>query len=641
MDEGGELRHELERVVSERDRLLTESCELGADKTTREAERAALRAELREARQREQRQLLDIADLEDENISLQKQVSALRSSQVEFEGLKHEVRQLREEAENARAMAEETAALRRIAERQLAEALEALQAEREAKFAAKKELDAHLSREAAYNITNLAYSIRGMPDDSAEEEGEPGGSSSAELATAMGDHHADLFSEVHLHEISRLEKQLEQAHNENSQLTASMRAAQATAESEGAAAGALRTGLVRVASRVTALNALHADCAPAEEKEEKTEGGVPARAARWLTWWRVSGGELSALAGALAELSAASAAPGSPAAQQRQALAQLSDRVAEAELRCAALEADADLLRTLAGGAGRALASAAPALTSAAETLAQLYHHVCAVNGTQPERLLLEHAGHQDGAGAEGRSVEEEALALAAGELEGLRAAGVVARCADTLLDQLTHLRAALDTALDSRLRHQPASRSSKQNIPSDDYSKIHKEHYNSKLKEDAKRKLQQFIIQSTILYIQNKHKSEVPNETNCSRKSVKEITEYFENITKQNNNIINDKCKTHQVDMDTAVPTKYQRERNKIYFKRNLICRKPQGNKIISKIEQCDYENIWRDDILYGNILHFKRTETFKTNDNVLSNIRHSLKNSFIACMLLLQYVM
>lgn len=76
------MRHELERVVSERDRLLTESCELGADKTTREAERAALRAELREARQREQRQLLDIADLEDENISLQKQVSALRSSQV-------------------------------------------------------------------------------------------------------------------------------------------------------------------------------------------------------------------------------------------------------------------------------------------------------------------------------------------------------------------------------------------------------------------------------------------------------------------------------------------------------------------------------------------------------------------------------
>ncbi|KAM3960349.1 microtubule-associated protein Bicaudal D [Aphomia sociella] len=452
-----QLRHELERVVSERDRLLAESSELGADKATRESERAALRAELREARQREQRLLVDIGDLEDENISLQKQVSALRSSQVEFEGLKHEVRQLREEAENARAAADEMAALRRIAERQLAEALEALQAEREAKFAAKKELDAHLTREAAYNITNLAYSIRGMPEDGTEDEGEPGGSNAAELATAMGDHHADLFSEVHLHEISRLEKQLEQAHNENSQLSASMRAAQAAAESEGAAAGVLRAGLVRAASRVAALHALHGDCAPLEDEKEKPEGSVSARAARWLTWWRVSGGELGALAAQLSELQAGAAPPEqSAAALARQALAQLSDRVAEAEVRAAALHADADLLRTLAGGAGRALSTAAPALSSAAEMLAQIYHHVCAVNGTQPERLLLEHAGQTDVGGGEGRSVEDEALALAAGELEGLRAAGGVARSADTLLDQLTHLRAALDTALDSRNRHQP-----------------------------------------------------------------------------------------------------------------------------------------------------------------------------------------
>lgn len=74
--------------MSERDRLLNESSELGADKATRESERAALRGELREARQREQRLLVDIADLEDENISLQKQVSALRSSQVSVYGVK-------------------------------------------------------------------------------------------------------------------------------------------------------------------------------------------------------------------------------------------------------------------------------------------------------------------------------------------------------------------------------------------------------------------------------------------------------------------------------------------------------------------------------------------------------------------------
>lgn len=85
------------------------------------------------------------------------------------------------------------------------------------------------------------------------------------------------------------------------------------------------------------------------QEDDKVEGGVAARAAKWLTWWRVSGGELVALLAALKELDSP-LADGSPAALQRAQLAQLSDRMADAEIRCAALQADADLLRTLAGG---------------------------------------------------------------------------------------------------------------------------------------------------------------------------------------------------------------------------------------------------------------------------------------------------
>lgn len=54
----------------------------------------------------------------------------------------------------------------------------------------------------------------------------------------------------------------------------------------------------------------------------------------------------------------------------------------------------------LSSGAGRALSTSAPALVSAADTLAQIYHHVCAINGTQPQRLLLEHAGQTEGESA-------------------------------------------------------------------------------------------------------------------------------------------------------------------------------------------------------------------------------------------------
>ncbi|XP_026741104.1 protein bicaudal D isoform X3 [Trichoplusia ni] len=643
MNEAGELRHELDRVVSERDRLLAESSELGQDKATRESERVALRAELREARQREQRLLVDIGDLEDENISLQKQVSALRSSQVEFEGLKHEVRQLREEAENARAMAEETAALRRIAERQLAEALEALQAEREAKFAAKKELDAHLSREAAYNITNLAYSIRGMPEDGTEDEGEPGGSSSAELANAMGDHHADLFSEVHLHEISRLEKQLEQAHNENVQLQASMRAAQVTAESESAAAALLRTGLTRAASRVSALSALHSDCAPLEE-EKLESGSVSARAAKWLTWWRVSGGELGGLGALLGELQAGAGVPeagagGSAAATQRAALAQLADRVAEAEVRCAALQADADLLRTLAGGAGRALSTAAPALLSAAETLAQIYHHVCAVNGTQPERVLLEHAGQNDVSGAEGRGAEAEALALAAGELEGLRAAAGVARSADTLLDQLTHLRAALDTALDSRHRHQPGSHNDyhpKSRIPYYTPIKKLKEQNNCKLKiADTKRKLHNLFSHLQSLDIE-------ANKTNTyPTRSVKEIAHYFENMGKFPKPDVESSAKT----TDQFLIEKWNK--NDMQKKNSLIpipstsTFRYSGNSIPGNIGgPLNLHSMWRSSMLNGRSVYCQNLPRERDSGYLPTGIKTSLRTSLVTCVMMLQYI-
>lgn len=76
---------------------------------------------------RETRMLSDYSELEEENISLQKQVSNLRSSQVEFEVTKHEMRRLAEEINLLNSQVEELANLKKIAEKQMEEALEALQ----------------------------------------------------------------------------------------------------------------------------------------------------------------------------------------------------------------------------------------------------------------------------------------------------------------------------------------------------------------------------------------------------------------------------------------------------------------------------------------------------------------------------------
>lgn len=85
-NETKQLRHELERVTNERDRMLQENSEIGRDKSGAEAERARLKAELKDMKYRETRMLSDYSELEEENITLQKQVSSLRSSQVSLNG---------------------------------------------------------------------------------------------------------------------------------------------------------------------------------------------------------------------------------------------------------------------------------------------------------------------------------------------------------------------------------------------------------------------------------------------------------------------------------------------------------------------------------------------------------------------------
>lgn len=152
-------------MQTERDHALQEREDVGKDHFMVESERRSLRTELKECRFRESRLLQDYSELEDENISLQKQVSTLRSSQVEFEGAKHEIRRLTEDVEFLNSQVEELANLKKIAEKQMEEALESLQAEREAKYVLKKELDQRLNSESIYNLSNLALSIRGMADE--------------------------------------------------------------------------------------------------------------------------------------------------------------------------------------------------------------------------------------------------------------------------------------------------------------------------------------------------------------------------------------------------------------------------------------------------------------------------------------------
>ncbi|XP_034028849.1 protein bicaudal D homolog 2 [Thalassophryne amazonica] len=168
-----QARLALSNAHAEIDRLGVLSTQLKKECECLEAEKGHLRDEMKEYKVRELRQLQDNGELEEENISLQKQVSVLKENQVEFETVKLELTQKNEEQEELRAQLEEAARLREIAERQLDEALEALKEEREQKNSLRRELSA-LTLNPFDSMGNLELHLEQLDDSQNEGQGGEG-----------------------------------------------------------------------------------------------------------------------------------------------------------------------------------------------------------------------------------------------------------------------------------------------------------------------------------------------------------------------------------------------------------------------------------------------------------------------------------
>lgn len=114
-----QVRSELERLQAEKERLLIENTEVIKKLEVSEWEKKTMRNELKDLKLKETRLLTDMNELEDENITLQKTVSNLKSNQIDYEAVKHEVRRLKEELEERRSQVEEFKILKQIAEKQV------------------------------------------------------------------------------------------------------------------------------------------------------------------------------------------------------------------------------------------------------------------------------------------------------------------------------------------------------------------------------------------------------------------------------------------------------------------------------------------------------------------------------------------
>ncbi|VEN44218.1 unnamed protein product [Callosobruchus maculatus] len=460
-----QCRHELERVTAERDRMLQENNDMGKDKEDRNMECKKLRTELREIKFRENRLILDYSELEEENIALQKQVSVLKSSQVEFESLKHEIRRLQEEMDLLNIQLEEMTNLKKIAEKHMEEALESLQSEREAKYALKKELDQQIHRESFYNINNLAYSIRGMAEPNLGSDCEddiPGLKhieaslqNSGELASPDGKQ-VDLFSEVHLNELKKLEKQLEMLEKEKLSLTQSLRENQSMVEKSQGELQVFVARLTQLAAHVDSLQHLSQNMDKSlSNKSEETNKAID----HYNQWFKLSSKEIEQLKRDIKELEKLTNISDATL-QLRTEITNLKNKLLDTEQKSMDLEGDLKLLREFAVEAGASLDESQINIQNVSEELAQLYHHVCTVNGQTPTRVILDHEKEgmtpmTETAPSIGEMSKLELLRsrlksdIPLHDLETLNDTAVMARNICTIVDQIKHLRSAIESTIE------------------------------------------------------------------------------------------------------------------------------------------------------------------------------------------------
>lgn len=306
-----------------------------------------------------------------------------------------------------------------LAEKQLEEALEALQSEREQKYTLKKELDQR--EQAAAHSGNLAGLRLDLAEGAADDKIRP---------STVG----DLFSELHLTEIRKLEKQLETTELEKESLAKTLDDAKQELEQSRGELEERKSKLLLLGQRIDAI-VMQAE----NEANAKLEG--------------VSGllSTLKRVQGDLSSLDGAAGAEGGENILFKDQVANLMNKISTYEQQMADLDEDIKILESIGDTFQSNTASALEDIASVQEDIAQLYHHVCTLNGQTPNRVVLDHA---KGDQKEGQKSRVEVLADNL-RTDGCRQLafkrvdpGQVKTQVETLRDQVKFLKEAVESAV-------------------------------------------------------------------------------------------------------------------------------------------------------------------------------------------------
>ncbi|KAM8861592.1 protein bicaudal D homolog 1 isoform 2-T2 [Synchiropus picturatus] len=435
---------------SENERLNLLAQELRESNETLELQRNRMREEIKEYKFRETRLLQDYTELEEENITLQKLVSTLKQSQVEYEGLKHEIKVLEEETVLLNSQLEDALRLKEISAVQLEEALDALKSEREQKNNLRKELAHHLSlSDSVYGAgAHIALTVTGVEGLKFPEETNgsnvSNGTNGTSLPVANGNNEdsnrrnahmhngtmlakmnvdyrpgrkgeglhpvPDLFSELNLSEMQKLKQQLLQVEREKASLLMNLQESETQLQHTQGALTEQNERVHRLTERVNAMRRLHGDKELDDPQEsEKHDGGSTANGHHdpdihgfevLECKYKVAVTEVIDLKAELKALKEKynQAVEGKDDGPHDDRVHALSEQVTRLESSCrergervACLEAELRAATNTATESQGTLNAAQDELVTFSEELAQLYHHVCLCNNETPNRVMLDY----------------------------------------------------------------------------------------------------------------------------------------------------------------------------------------------------------------------------------------------------------
>ncbi|KAM9361792.1 protein bicaudal D homolog 2-like [Symphorus nematophorus] len=440
-----ELQNELRQakasftsVQAENERLTSIALEMRENSDLAELQRGQLRDDIREYKVREARLLQDYSELEEENISLQKQVSVLRQNQVEFEGLKHEIRRLEEDSQCLHSQLEEAMRLREIAERQLTEALETIKTEREQKATLRKELSHYMTiggsvYNGSFNISidNLKLHddptaatepdnddlIRGFENGlvkagEGDEDNRAAVNKSGEAFKPAPSLVDDLLSELNISEIQKLKQQLMQVEREKVALINSLQESQKQLEQAYGTVSEQKETVNRLTENLSAMRKLQASkerqsALDSEKDRDSHDDGdyyeLDINGPEILQCkYTVAVSEAGELRQELKTLRAKyeecqtqyedeRARLESDVQELRSSLASL-EKISQADkAEVARLEKELRLVSAAAGESLGSLDVAQDELIAFSEELANLYNHVCMCNNETPNRVMLDY----------------------------------------------------------------------------------------------------------------------------------------------------------------------------------------------------------------------------------------------------------